>query len=246
MKQSNLTSKSKFVIFANARSGSTSLAKLLAASPDVKLALEPFHPDYSDWNPEERNYSQFIENTKTMNVALDEIFQQYTAIKVLAYQFAEEIYTTMLGREDLKIIFLRRKNLVQAALSSLIGDQTGIWHKKDFKAGPYNQLEVVSAKKIRKIVNYVRDVNKYYSDFLKKNRTNDYLFLYYEQLYSEDMQKNRDVLTTIVNFLEIKPPSKEVVEKYMKPSNARQNQNNLYSKVPNYAELKQEFPDQLP
>ncbi|MBD3280690.1 hypothetical protein GF389_04155, partial [Candidatus Dojkabacteria bacterium] len=43
----------KFAIFAHARSGSTSLAQVLAASPDVNMTIEPFHPDYSKWNPEE-------------------------------------------------------------------------------------------------------------------------------------------------------------------------------------------------
>src|SRR3989344_1983765 len=42
---------SKFVIFATARSGSTSLAEVLGKSKDVKLCFEPFNADYPKWNP---------------------------------------------------------------------------------------------------------------------------------------------------------------------------------------------------
>lgn len=82
MSKTKPNTPSNFVIFANARSGSASLAKLLNKSPDVYLAMEPFHPKYSDWNPEERNYSKFIEDSQTMNKSLDELFSKYNAMKV--------------------------------------------------------------------------------------------------------------------------------------------------------------------
>ena len=77
----------KFAIFAGARTGSTSLAKVLSESPDVKMEIEPFHEGFSKWNPKEKNYSELIKDPQTMNSALDELFSKYTAIKVLTYQF---------------------------------------------------------------------------------------------------------------------------------------------------------------
>ncbi len=232
---------SNFVIFANARSGSTSLAKLLNESVGVNLAMEPFHPNYSEWNPEERNYSEYIEDSETMNEALDELFDKYNAMKVLIYQFPPEIYLTMLKRQDLKILFLRRENLVKAAFSSLVAQQTNIWHKADLNEKAYEELGPIEAKKIEEIVEYVGGLNKGYEEFLRGNREGDYLPLVYEDLYSEDMRENRDMIAKICNFLKIELPPEDKIEEYMKPSKAKQNQDNLYAKIPNYEEIKREF-----
>jgi len=233
---------SKFVLFANARSGSTSLAKLLDESPDVKLCMEPFHPKYSTWNPQGRDYSKFIKDPKTMNQSLDEIFSKYTAMKVLEYQISEEIYLTMLGRRDLKIILLQRKNLSKAALSSLIGQQTSIWQRDEMDESKYKDLKSIDLQEIKKIVDYIGELNEMYADFLERNRKGEYIHLYYEDLFSEDMVKNKKTVSEICKFLDILPPNEGVIEKYMKPSNSKQNQDDLYKKVPNRKEIEKHFP----
>jgi LPS sulfotransferase NodH len=230
---------SKFIIFANARSGSTSLTKLLGESPDVKMCLEPFHPKYSKWNPTERNYSKFIKNAKTMNSALDEIFQKFTAMKVLVYQFPEKIYKQMLSRKEFKIIFLRRKNLAEAAFSSLVGEQTNIWHRKDMDKNKYAKLKPIKISEIKKIASYVEKMNDIYEKYLKENRKGDVMYLFYEELYSETMDKNTGKISDICNFLDIRHPDIKFIEKYMKPSNSKQNLNNIYSRVPNYKEIQE-------
>lgn len=56
------------------------------------------------------------------------------------------------------------------------------------------------------------------------------------------MDKNRETITEICKFLDIEIPPEKEIQKYMKPSRAKQNQNNLYAKVPNYEEIRQRFP----
>jgi len=234
---------SKFIIFANARSGSTSLAKLLDESPDVKLSLETFHPDYSKWNPGERDYSSYIKNPETMNIALDEIFNKFTAMKVLAYQFPEEIYFSMLGRKDIKIILLQRNNLAQMALSALIAEQTSIYHKYEVNEEKYKNLKPINIQKMREMIEYVGETDETYYSFLKNNREGEHVHLYYEDLYSENMDKNRGKIIQICKFLDVSVPPESAIEKWMKPSNSKQNQNNLYTKVPNWKEIKLVFPE---
>lgn len=232
----------KFILLANARSGSTSLAKLLDESKDVHLCLEPFHPDYSKWNSGAKNYSTFIKNSKTMNQALDEIFSDFNAMKVLVYQFPKEIYLSMLSRKDFKIIFLRRKRLEQAALSSLIADQTAMWHKKDMKDSAYDTLSPIKTSAIQKIVDYIGRMNEVYAHYLQKERKGEYMNLFYENLYSEDMDENVKKLTEICIFLDIPLPSYATIEAYMKPSNSKQNYTRLYKKLPNFKEVEKKFP----
>src|SRR3972149_4650307 len=230
----------KFVIFAHARTGSTSLARVLAESKDVKMASEPFHPGFSKWNPKERNYSKLIKDKKTMNDALDELFRKYSAIKVLDYQFPKKIYFEMLGRKDLKFLFLRRKNLLEAAISTAVGEQTKEWHKQGNQK-VYDNLKPVDIDEIAKWIKYIGKLSETYFSYLEKNRSNDFLPLYYEDLYSEDLENNRKTLKAICDFLDITLPPDVVIEKYMTPSKAKINYKNIYSRIPNYQEIMERF-----
>lgn len=231
---------SKFVIFAGARTGSTSLAKVLGESPDVKMAIEPFHPKFSQWNPGEKNYSEFIKNSSTMKQVLEELFTKYNAIKVLDYQFPEDIYSELLGRKDLRIIYLRRKNLVAKALSALIAHQTGEWHKSN-KTDLYENLQPLNIQELEEMINYSRELNKTYETFLENNREGEYLPLFYEELYSESFDKNRKTLETICEFLDIALSPDEPIKRHMTPEEAKINYDQIYKKLPNYKEIEERF-----
>lgn len=82
---------------------------------------------------------------------------------------------------------------------------------------------------------------EFYEDFLKRNRGGDYLKLIYEELYSEDMLVNIETINRISKFLNITPPPTEIIEKYMKPSISKVNDQNLYSSIPNYNEIIKQF-----
>lgn len=226
----------KFVIFASPRTGSTSLAKVLGESPDVKMAIEPFHPHYSNWNPKEPNYQQIITDSTSMNHALDEIFAKYSAIKVLDYQFSKDIYETMLLRKDLKIIFLRRRNLLEGAISTAVAHQTSQWHKQDDQT-IYDHLQPIDINEIKDWVTNVGEMNKTYESFLRKNRRSEYLEIFYEDLYSDNFDENKSRLIKICSFLSISLPPDGVIKKHMMPSEAKINYNNVYKKIPNYEEL---------
>lgn len=228
----------KFAIFAHARSGSTSLAKVLATSPDVNMAIEPFHPDYSKWNPQEPNYSEIIRDTESMKKALDKIYSKFNAIKVLQYQFPDKIYLELLERKDIKIIFLRRKDLLKAVISGLIAEQTNIWRKEDTRAEiDYLNLKPLNVNQAKEMFNYVSEQMNFYENFLNKNRKGSYFKQYYEDLYSEDQKENIMTIETICSFLKIDLPKTDIIEKYMKPSQAQISTNGDYEKVPNYQEI---------
>lgn len=226
----------KFVIFASPRTGSTSLAKVLAESIDVKMVIEPFHENYSIWNPGEPNYHKIITSPETMNQALNEIFGKFSAIKVLDYQFPQDIYEALLSRKELKILFLRRKNLLDGAISTAVAHQTSQWHKQDDQT-VYGNLKPIDVQEIKDWMENVSKMNKTYDKFLKENRTGDYLELFYEDLYSDNFDNNKQNLQQICSFLDISMPSDEEINKYMTPSEAKINYQDIYRKIPNYEEL---------
>lgn len=227
---------SKFVIFASARTGSTSLAKVLEESKDVKLALEPFNPDYTKWNPKEKNYSKLIADAKSVNTVLDKIFASFSAIKTLDYQLAESANLTLLGRADLKVLFLTRKNRVEQTISDLVAHQTKSWHKPEDK-DIYKKLKPIDLTEMQKKLDYGKNLNSKYIKFLRQNRKGDHLSLVYEKLYSDELEENIKTIRKICKFLDISMPPNAAVEKYMTPSKMKINYRNIYKKIPNYKEI---------
>lgn len=231
---------SKFIIFASARSGSTSLARVLGQSSSVKMAIEPFHPGFSKWNSGEKDYSSLINSVDSMNQALDEIFSKYTAIKVLNYQFNENIYSAMLSRKEFKILYLKRRNTAEQVLSNLVAEQVGEYHKQE-NQDIYKRLKPIDINKMNEIKEYLDSMNIFYEDFLNKKRKNDCMYLEYESLYSDDFDVNKNKLTQICSFLQIQIPNDEDIEKYMTPRLAKINFDNIYKNIPNYLEIENEF-----
>jgi len=231
----------KFIIFANARTGSTSLARVLGESPGVRMCMEPFHDKYAEWNPGERDYSKFVKDARTLDIALEEIFSKYTALKCLDYQLDESIYTRLLGRKDIKVVMLTRKNPVMAALSSLVAHQTSVWHKEEIGEDSFEQLKPIPIIEIEKATAYIESQNRQYDNFLEKNRPGDYLRLYYEDLYSTDKEQNLRTIKRICSFLDVPQPPESAIERYMNPKFAQISLGGTYNKVPNISEIENHF-----
>lgn len=102
----------KVVIFAHARSGSSSLYRILQLHHDLNISEEPFHERYGEWNPSERNHVGHVTDIASLEESLHDLFLKYNGIKVLQYQLPVDIYTHLLLKPDFRIVFLRRKNLV--------------------------------------------------------------------------------------------------------------------------------------
>jgi LPS sulfotransferase NodH len=229
----------KFILFANARSGSTSLAETLNASPDVNMSIETFHPKYSEWNPDERDYSNTIKTEEQMQKALEEISEKYNAMKILKYQFSKKIYSAMLLTKGVKIINLSRRNAFDAALSSLIAQQTNIWQKED--EGEIKELNIIPIYKIEEIIEHYDEDNEYYAKLLDNNKPGEHRDLVYEQIFSEDNEKNIQLIEELTDFLDIKTPSRDIIAKYMVPSSASIDSKRRYRDIPNWEEIKDKF-----
>lgn len=235
---------SKFIILAIARSGSTSLARVLNDSEDVKMVIEPFNPDYTTWYPNEPDYSDRVKDEKSLDDVANELFTRFTAIKTLNYQLDTELYEHLMLREELKVILLYRKSVVESVLSAEIGKQTNAWHKDELNAtaiNAYSQLKPVDIEEIQKHVDFISSQHNQLLDFLSKNKAGDYIELNYEGLYSEDSDKNLTTITKICDFLDISVPDIESIDKYMKISNSKVNSREQLEMIPNFGEICERF-----
>lgn len=232
-----------FIIFANARSGSTSLAKTLESSPDVNLSMETFHPKYAQWNPEERDYSKSIKSEEDMREALKEISKKYNAMKVLKYQFTKRIYSAMLLEKGIKIVNLSRRNAFDAALSSLIAQQTNVWQKEDNVEQV--ELKEIPIYRIQEIVENYDEDNRNYTELLDEKKSNEHIDLVYEDIFSENNEKNIKLIQDITTFLEVSMPKEKVIAQYMKPSFASIESKKRYQNIPNWEQIEIEFKDYI-
>ena len=235
---------SKFIILAIARSGSTSLARVLDESKDVKMAIEPFNPDYTTWYPDEPNYSAQVKDEESLDRVADELFTRFTAIKTLNYQLDTELYEHLMLRSSLKIILLYRKNVVESVLSAEIGKQTNAWHKNelnDAAINAYSQLKPVDLSSIQKHIDFISSQHSELLDFLHVNKANEFIELNYEGLYSEDSDKNVQTITRICEFLDVSVPNTKHIDKYMKVSGSKVNSRKQLEMIPNFGEISKKF-----
>lgn len=234
----------KFILFAHARSGSTSLARALNAHPGIKLAEEPFSQKYSQWNPGEKNYIDFIDDATSLEQTLIELFSSFDGIKILDYQLPEELYTHMLLLPQYKVILLRRRNLLQAIVSGLIAEQTDIWHIADLSNESekrYETLTPLSTVEIEKKLNYQSELQEYYRDTCLRRSDGAVLMVDYEELYTSDLPQNRAVLKTILQFLEVSDSDITKFDFFIDPGRSKINDVSRYRLLPNGREINEMF-----
>jgi hypothetical protein len=230
----------KLVLFAHARSGSSTLYRILQSHPALHIAEEPFHDKYGTWKPGEKNYVDHIHDIPSLEAQLDELYARYNGIKVLTYQLPEELYTHLLLKSELRIVYLRRKNVLQAAVSALIGGQTGVWKVWDLKqeiVEHYRDLASLPIDKLREIVEWDHASLARYSRVLDRRPKGSYVKLVYEELYTPDVAANKRVLRPVFDMLGLTMPETEELDRLLDPAITKLNSEETYRLVPNAVEI---------
>ncbi len=232
------------VIFAHARSGSTTLYRILQLHPLMNVALEPFWHGYAKENPGERNYVDFIEDVPSLEKALDELFAKYNGIKILSYQLPEKLYTHLLLSPEVTVIFLRRANLLRAEVSGCIAEQTRVWQISDLNEQTrqrYRSLKPVSVDKIADGLEYAKELRVYYNNVIERRATGTYLKVYYENLYTDDLGTNRAAAREIFEFLGLELATCDELDYHLDPRTSKINTPESYALLPNANEINERF-----
>lgn len=238
--------QNKVVIFAHPRSGSTSLHKIMNTHLDLNLALEPFHPSYSKWHPDEKNYIDLINDIPSLDAALEELFSKYNGMKVLSYQLPEEVYQHLLYRPDCKVIFLWRANYLKSVVSILIAAQTNVWQKSDLNKipGAYEQLKPLKMEGIDGIesrVNRIRKEIQYWNQIISQKPEGSFYKVTYEDLYCSGVGQGAARVKDIFDFLGLEAPETDKFVKFLEPQNEQINTAETYLAVPNIREINARF-----
>ena len=228
------------VIFAHARSGSTSLYRILQLHPLLNFALEPFWDDFAAHNPGEKNYVDLIKDIPSLEWALEELFSKYSGIKILDYQLPEPLYTHLLLLPHITVLFLRRRNLLQSAVSGCIAKQTKVWQISDMNEEAkqiYRNLQPASLTEIADELAYGCHLRDYYSGVITQRPEGSYLTVIYEELYTGNLQTSHAVARNIFQFLGLELPEGEALDFILDPRTSKINTPETYALLPNAVEI---------
>ena len=237
-----MNAKSQIVLFAHPRSGSTSLYQILQLHPELNILEEPFNENYTRWDPRNKNYRDLIHDIPSLDAQLAEIFATYNGIKVLDYQLPLHLAVHLLERRDSKIIFLRRKNLLQAIVSVLIAKQTQLWKKwemtkplKDY----YHELQPLDVQDVQRRVIDLKQSLGFFESVVDTLPEGKAIKLTYETLYFTPPAKRDAQIAALWKFLRIAPLESEKIQYYLEPAAVKLNSAETYARLPNAMDIQQ-------
>ena len=202
----------RVILFAHPRSGSSSLYQILQLHPELNILEEPFNEHFTRWNPNNKDYLSLISDIPSLNAQLSEIFSAYNGVKVLDYQLPDELAAHLLQRSDCKIIFLRRRNLLQSVVSVLIAEQTHLWKKWEMikpLEEYYRNLQSLDIAEIQGRTRYLKDHLDFFEGVIDHRSTREAIKLTYEELYFASAAQRDQLFNDVWNLLAITrlPPS---------------------------------------
>jgi hypothetical protein len=230
----------RVILFAHPRSGSSSLYQILQLHPELNILEEPFNEHFTEWNPNNKNYLSLISDIPSLNAQLLEIFNAYNGVKVLDYQLPDELAAHLLQRLDCKIIFLRRRNLLQSVVSVLIAEQTHLWKKWEMSKpleDYYRNLQPLDIAEIQGRIRYLKDHLDFFESVIDNRSAREAIKLTYEELYFASSAQQDQLMNDVWNLLAITPLLPSSYQNYAQPETAKINSAATYSFIPNAEEI---------
>ena len=231
---------SPFILFAQARSGSSNLLRALWLHPDVRAADEPFHAKHHVYYPGEPQYISRIRDVPSLEQQLTELFAKYNGFKTLDYQLPTDIYAHLLLKPEMRVIDLRRRNLLQRVVSGFIAEQTGIWQSnvpKDQRVIAYKTLQPIEIRALKKRMRHEDQRRQYYQRVLSKKPSSLCLHVEYESLYTTELEQNRQAMRAVFAFLGLSLPDSPKLDALLNPGVAKINSADMYAFLPNAEEI---------
>ena len=230
----------KLVIVAHPRSGSTSLAEILDCHPELTLLDEPFNEDFSSWLPANPDYRALVTDVTSLDRVVDGILADYSGFKVHSYQLDPELLAHLLSRRDLHVMFLRRRNLLEAAVSGLIAEQTGLWAAWDRDRALedyYTGLAPISVQDVRDKLRQIRENLAEVTAILSTRSDGRVLELCYEDLFLGERSTRRRLVESLWSHLGLPPCENPRVGRFLDNASFRMGKPATYGRLPNLAEL---------
>lgn len=225
-----------FAIVGHARSGSSSLQRLLELHRDITIEAEPFNPERHTWEYT-FDYKSIIEQDGFAE-CVQYLFQKYNGIKHLYEQLDHGDNQHLIHYVD-KVIFLYRRNRLQAAVSLALSHQTQHWgegkHPKNHIWQPLDP-DIIQHT-LYQFGKFQRHLGRY-SD-------TDHIILEHDELYGDGpIEAKLARMNEIFQFLGRKPLTHPRLLRECAGVLDRSNKTSgfeVYRQIPNIMEIEQRF-----
>lgn len=190
----------KFLIVAHQRSGSSSLARYIRLCTGSSGIMEPFRAKYA------LKHGIDLLNSTELTTFLDEYFAKHDFAKhlynSLPQRLNELIYRHYGAR---KMVFLYRKDLCSALISSEVARAAGKWRQiDDAELQPIFLPSRRFSKKLSTLCRLIESNYRLVQQVARSSKTS-VLFVTYEDLYSSDHQIQQRVVQDILSFIGCDP-----------------------------------------
>ena len=230
----------RVIFFAHPRSGSSSLYQILQLHPELNILEEPFNQNFTRWNSNNKNYRELVHDIPSLDLQVAEIFTNFNGIKILDYQLPADLAVHVLQHRDYKIIFLRRKNLLQSVVSVLLAEQTHLWKRWEMIKPLDEYYRDILPLDIQDIQQRVRDLKQdldFFKSIIDMRTRDDVVKLAYEDLYFSEISQQNQQIDAIWSLLNIVPLELEQYQYYLRPEAVRLNSAATYALLPNAREI---------
>jgi len=203
--------KSKAVIFANPRSGSTTLADIIG-SQGYSVCYEPFNPALK-----KVYYHRLREEGLSV---IPSIMENYDCVKHLSCHGGLLVDKSLL---EYKSLILKRKNILKAALSYCISTKIGVWKARELSGNEFDNIGEINLMNIRCAIGRMLYINKYKAEEV----------VFYEDLYGSDWENE---LKSIFEYFGFLIKDWDSVVSWMDIRH-KMNSNETYGKISNIKEI---------
>jgi len=233
----------RLIFIAHPRSGSSSLYQILQLHPNLNILEEPFNEGFAEWSPNGKTYLDKIVDIPSFEEQLADIFSEYNGLKMLNYQLDDDVLIHLLEIKDLFFIFLRRRNILQSVVSTLIADQTGLWKmwEMDRTFGEY--YKELKPLDISVIQSDTQGIEMQLDNIERRldNRPKDTVLKFvYEDLYFSPVEQQKQQIEAIWPFLGLPPLRDERIKYYLSPEKVKINSLETYRMIPNGNEVEEQ------
>lgn len=220
------TDYQKFIILSRSRTGSNLLKSLMNSHPNIytrgELLFYIFGKSHKDQLKE-----VFSKQPKKIKAAGFKIF--YYHPHPSSYD-AEVVWSDLRSMKDLKVIHLKRRNILRTVLSRKIAGNQNVWKTKKVKNIAHEQKSVnFSKQELEKLFNETRGWETKYAKVFEDHEIID---VYYEDLIA-DPEREIKRICKLLGVPAI-PPRTEL---------KKQNPEKASQLIRNYKKLKAEFKD---
>ena len=159
---------------------------------------------------------------------------------MLSYQLDLPLLRHLVLRSDVDVVFLRRRNLLETAVSNLIALQTNLWKTWDADgpiASRYERLEPLPVDEVRRMVDWTRTRLDELEAILASRADGRVLEVVYEDLYLAPAADQATVVDSLWAHLGVPQPTSPRVRYYLDPAEVQMAGTATYGKLPNIAEI---------